>query len=144
MGFGLPAAIGAQVGRPDMLVIDIAGDGSILMNIQELVTAVHNRLPVKVAILNNGYLGMVRQWQELFHRRRYSSVSLEGNPDFVKVAEAFGARGMRICDVDEVEDALREAFAAEGPVVMDFRVEPEENVFPMVPPNGAINAMIEG
>jgi len=142
MGFGFPAAIGAQVAKPDHLVVDIAGDGSFQMNVQELATAVHNRLPVKVAILNNGYLGMVRQWQQLFYNRRYSATRLEGNPDFVRLAEAYGAKGMRITHPDEVRPALEEAFASPETVIMDFQVDPEENVFPMVPAGGAINQMI--
>ena len=142
MGFGFPAAIGAQVGCPDRLVVDIAGDGSIQMNIQELTTAVHNKLPVKICIMDNGYLGMVRQWQELFYNRRYSYTTLSGNPDFVKVAEAFGAKGVRIERKEDVTAALKEAFASPDVVVMDFIIEPEENVFPMVPAGEAINRMI--
>jgi acetolactate synthase-1/2/3 large subunit len=144
MGFGLPAALGAQVGCPDRVVFDIAGDGSIQMNIQELATAVHNKLPVKVAILNNGYLGMVRQWQELFYDKRYSQTQLNGNPDFVKLAEAFGAAGLRIEKTKEVRPAIEKALEIDGPVVMDFVVEPEENVFPMVPAGEAIDRMIGG
>ncbi len=143
MGFGLPAAIGAQLGAPGQLIIDIAGDGSIQMNIQELATAVNNKLPVKIAILNNGYLGMVRQWQELFYQRRYSSTPLK-NPDFVKLAEAYGAKGMRVTRKEDVVPALKEAFATDNVVVMDFIVEPEENVFPMVPAGEAINRMLSG
>ena len=142
MGFGFPAAIGAQMAKPDHLVIDIAGDGSFQMNIQELATAVHNRLPVKVAILNNGYLGMVRQWQQLFYNKRYSGTRLNGNPDFVKVAEAYGARGMRVTKRADVRAAIAEAYATPETVIMDFAVDPEENVFPMVPAGEAINRMI--
>lgn len=142
MGYGFPAAIGAQVGCPDRVVFDIAGDGSIQMNIQELTTAVVNKLPVKVAILNNGYLGMVRQWQELFYKKRYSSVELQGSPDFVRLAEAYGAVGMRITKKEEVKKAIKEALKVKKPVFMDFRIEPEENVFPMVPAGHAINKMI--
>jgi len=142
MGFGFPAAIGAQVACPECLVIDVAGDGSIQMNIQELATAVYNKLPVKIAILNNGFLGMVRQWQELFYNRRYSGTVLNGNPDFVRVAEAYGAHGMRISKPEEVRPALEKAFSIDGPVVMDFMVDPEENVFPMVPAGEAIDRMI--
>ena len=142
MGYGFPAAIGAQVGCPDRLVIDIAGDGSIQMNIQELTTAVHNKLPIKICILDNGYLGMVRQWQELFYKRRYSYTTLAGNPDFVKVAEAYGATGVRVERREDVAPALREAFGSPEVVMMDFIVEPEENVFPMVPAGEAINRMI--
>jgi len=144
MGYGFPAAIGAQVGCPDRVVFDIAGDGSIQMNIQELATAVANELPVNVAILNNGYLGMVRQWQELFFDRRYSHTHLVGNPDFVKVAEAYGATGIRVERKEQVRPALERAVAASGPVFIDFRVAPEENVFPMVPAGEAIDQMISG
>lgn len=119
MGYGFPAAIGAQVGCPDRLVVDIAGDGSIQMNIQELTTAVRNDLPVKVIILNNGYLGMVRQWQELFYKRRYSATRLNGNPDFVKVAEAFGARGLRLTDPKDIRCAIEETIRTDGPVFLD-------------------------
>ncbi|MBF4510347.1 MAG: biosynthetic-type acetolactate synthase large subunit [Aeromicrobium sp.] len=145
MGFGLPAAIGAQLGRPDHLVIDIAGDGSIQMNSQELATAAINKLPVKVIILNNGYLGMVRQWQELFYDKRYSSSTLPQDcPDFVKLAEAYGAFGIRATTPAELDDALVAAFAFDGPAVVDVRVEREENVFPMVAPGGSIDEMLGG
>ncbi|MFQ5454805.1 MAG: biosynthetic-type acetolactate synthase large subunit [Nitrospirota bacterium] len=142
MGFGFPAAIGAQKAFPNKLVIDIAGDGSIQMNIQELATAVIYKLPVKIAILNNGYLGMVRQWQQLFYDRRYSSSFLEPHPDFVKLAEAYNVVGLRAVKPDEVEGVIREAIRIPGPVVMDFQVAPEENVYPMVPAGCAINEMI--
>ncbi|MEE8317274.1 MAG: biosynthetic-type acetolactate synthase large subunit, partial [Candidatus Omnitrophota bacterium] len=142
MGYGFPAAIGAQVGCPKKTVFDIAGDGSIQMNIQELTTAVANKLPVKIAILNNGYLGMVRQWQELFYKKRYSHTKLECCPDFVKLAEAYGAVGMRITKKDQVRKAIKDALKVKRPVLMDFQVEPEENVFPMVPAGQAINKMI--
>ena len=144
MGYGFPAAIGAQVGCPDAVVFDIAGDGSIQMNIQELATAVANNLPVNVAIINNGYLGMVRQWQELFFQRRYSHTKLVGNPDFVKVAEAYGATGILVERKEEVRAAVERAVATPGPVFIDFRVLPEENVFPMVPAGEAIDQMISG
>jgi len=144
MGFGLPAAIGAQLGRPDKIVFDIAGDGSILMNSQELATAVHYQVPVKVAILNNQFLGMVRQWQEIFNDRRYSSTDLTSAPDFVKLAEAYGLVGIRATRPEEVRPALEKAINTPGPVIIDFWVEREENVFPMVPPGGAINAMLGG
>ena len=144
MGYGFPAAIGAQIGCPDRLVVDIAGDGSIQMNIQELATARLNDLPIKIIILNNGYLGMVRQWQELFYNRRYSHTTLTGNPDFVKLAEAYGARGVRITEKDQVRPALEEALNTRDLFVMDFVVAPEENVFPMVPAGEAINRMIGG
>jgi acetolactate synthase-1/2/3 large subunit len=146
MGFGLPAAIGAQFGRPGEVVFVIAGDGSLQMNIQEMSTAVYNKLPIKIALLNNGYLGMVRQWQELFYNRRYSHTYLAGgSPDFVKLAEAYGAVGMRIERSGEVLPAIRKAMEVKDvPVLMDFRVAPEENVFPMVPAGGAIDRMIHG
>ncbi|MDL1970546.1 MAG: biosynthetic-type acetolactate synthase large subunit [Candidatus Desulfofervidaceae bacterium] len=144
MGYGLPAAIGAQVAFPDKLVLDIAGDGSIQMNIQELATAVGNRLPVKVAILNNGYLGMVRQWQQLFYKRRYSQTSLEHSPDFVKLAEAYGAVGLRATKPDEVEPVIKKALSINAPVLMDFIIEPEENVYPMVPAGAPITKMLLG
>ena len=144
MGYGFPAAIGAQIGYPDKTVFDIAGDGSFQMNIQELATAVQNKVPVKIAILNNGYLGMVRQWQELFYKKRYSHTSLAGSPDFVKVAQAYGATGIRIEKKSEVKPALKKAVSVNGPVVLDFRVEEEENVYPMVPAGVAVNQMISG
>lgn len=143
MGFGFPAALGVQVGCPERIVFDIAGDGSIQMNIQEMMTAVVNKLPVKIAILNNGYLGMVRQWQELFYKRRYSQTSIE-SPDFVKLAQAYGAKGIRVQKKSEVEKAIKEALDTDNVVMMDFIVEPEENVFPMVPAGEAINRMIGG
>ncbi|MGE5557536.1 MAG: biosynthetic-type acetolactate synthase large subunit [Bacillota bacterium] len=142
MGFGFPAAIGAQVGCPETTVFDIAGDGSFQMNIQELATAVSNSLPVKVAILNNQYLGMVRQWQEVFHNRRYSNTCLESNPDFIRIAEGYGARGILVRKPEEVAPAIKEALKYRGPVVMDFRVVREENVYPMVPPNSPIHKML--
>ncbi|MBI5181147.1 MAG: biosynthetic-type acetolactate synthase large subunit [Nitrospirae bacterium] len=142
MGYGFPAAIGAQAAFPDRLVFDIAGDGSIQMNIQELATAVLNNLPVKVAILNNQYLGMVRQWQELFFDKRYSSVNLAGSPDFVKLAEAYGAVGLRAVEPSDAEGVIKEAIKVKKPVLMDFVVDREEDVFPMVPAGGAINQMI--
>lgn len=142
MGFGLPAALGAQVAQPNKLVIDIAGDGSIQMNMQEMSTAVQYGLPIKVAILNNGHLGMVRQWQELFYGKRYSSTVLQATPDFVKMAEAFGAVGLRATKPSEVEAVIKQAFNTPGPVIMEFMVEPEENVYPMVPPAGANTDML--
>ena len=144
MGYGLPAAIGAQLACPGRRVIDVAGDGSIQMNIQELATAVQNKLPVVVCILNNGHLGMVRQWQQLFYKSRYSGTILEGNPDFVKLAEAYGALGRRVTEAKDVRGALDEALASGRTYVLDFVVEPEENVFPMVPAGEAIDRMIGG
>ena len=142
MGYGFPAAIGAQAAFPDRTVIDIAGDGSIQMNIQELATAVQYQLNVKVMILNNGFLGMVRQWQSLFYRGRYSHTSMAVSPDFVKLAEAYGAYGIRVDKPTEVEDAIRKALSIKGPVFVDFHVEPEEDVYPMVPAGAPINNML--
>lgn len=142
MGYGFPAAIGAQVAFPDRLVVDIAGDGSIQMNIQELATAVNYELPVKIVILNNGFLGMVRQWQELFYEKRYSHTNISGQvPDFVKLAEAYGALGLRTAKPEEVESVLKQGLEAPGPVIMDFIVEPEEGVYPMVSPGAALTEM---
>ncbi len=142
MGFGLPAAIGAQIAFPDRLVVDIAGDGSIQMNIQELATAVQCGLPVKVVILNNGYLGMVRQWQELFYDKRYACTGMDHQPDFVKLAEAYGAVGLRATRPEEIESVLSQGLATPGPVLMDFVVEREECVYPMVPAGAAITEML--
>nr|WP_287568053.1 biosynthetic-type acetolactate synthase large subunit [Thermodesulfobacterium sp.] len=142
MGFGFPAAIGAQIGNPDKLVIDIAGDGSIQMNIQELATAVEQRLPIKIIILNNGFLGMVRQWQELFYGKRYSAVKFQVIPDFVKLAEAYGAVGMRITRPEEVEPALKKVLQTNSLVILDIHIAPEEGVFPMVPAGKATTEMI--
>lgn len=144
MGFGLPAAIGAQVGRPEAVVFDIAGDGSIQMTSQELATAVQFQLPINIAILNNRYLGMVRQWQELFYEKRYSQTDLTGAPDFVKLAEAYGAEGIRVTRVEEVRPVLERAIASPKPVVIDFVIAREENVFPMVPPGGSLTKMLGG
>ncbi len=142
MGFGLPAAIGAQVACPDRLVVDVSGDGSFQMNVQELGTIVHYGLPVKVVILNNSYLGMIRQWQELFYGRRYSQSDMAHKaPDFVKLAEAYGIKGLRATKPAEVKRVLKEGLETPGPVVMDFHVEPEENVFPMVKPGTPLTEM---
>ncbi|MDD2703627.1 MAG: biosynthetic-type acetolactate synthase large subunit [Candidatus Omnitrophica bacterium] len=143
MGFGFPAAMGVKTGCPGKVVFDIAGDGSIQMNIQELATCVCNKIPVKVAILNNGFLGMVRQWQELFYKKRYSYTCLY-NPDFVKLAESYGAVGIKITRKEDVRQALEKAIAIDNVVFLDFHVEPEENVFPMVPAGEAVNRMIGG
>ncbi len=143
MGFGLPAGIGAKVGRPDIPVFVVDGDGSFMMTMQEVVTAVHYKIPVKVAIINNGYLGMVRQWQELFYEKRYSEVDLSIQPDFVKLAEACGAVGFRAEKPSEVREILEEAMRIEDrPVIMDFHVDREENVFPMVPAGKSYKDMI--
>jgi acetolactate synthase-1/2/3 large subunit len=143
MGYGFPAAMGAHFARPDEVVFDIAGDGSFQMNIQELGTVAHNNIPVKVAVLNNMFLGMVRQWQELFYDRRYSYTELPP-VDFVKIAAAYGVEGMRVDSPDGVREALSAAIDTDGPFVLDFRIEREENVFPMVPAGAAINEMITG
>jgi acetolactate synthase-1/2/3 large subunit len=142
MGYGFPAAIGAQVANPGRTVIDIAGDGSIQMNIQELATAVIYDLPVKVAILNNHYLGMVRQWQELFFKERYSHSHLKNIPDFVKVAEAYGAVGLRATKPSEVEPVIREALRVKKTVFMDFEIDWKEKVYPMVPAGASIDEMM--
>ncbi|HQP71262.1 MAG TPA: biosynthetic-type acetolactate synthase large subunit [Methanoculleus sp.] len=141
MGYGFPAAIGAHFARPGETVVDVAGDGSFQMNIQELATVAHNNIPVKVVILNNMYLGMVRQWQELFYERRYAYTELSP-VDFVKVANAYGVEGMRVEEKADVRGALETALSHDGPFVLDFRIEREENVFPMVPAGAAINEMI--
>lgn len=138
MGFGLPAAIGAAIGRPDRDVVVITGDGSIQMCIQELATVVQENLPVKIVLINNGYLGMVRQWQEMFYKGRYKEVDLRpGMPDFVKLAEAYGIRGLRVRQLGELADAMAETRAHDGPVLLEVVVHEEENVFPIVPPGGA-------
>jgi acetolactate synthase-1/2/3 large subunit len=144
MGYGLPAAIGAQIACPDDIVFDIAGDGSIQMNIQEMATAVSNKLPIKIAILNNGYLGMVRQWQQLFYDRRYSHTDIGyTNPDFIKLAEAYGAMGIRVQTPEEVEPALQRALeCTDIPCIIDFIVAREENVMPMIPAGGSIDKMM--
>jgi acetolactate synthase-1/2/3 large subunit len=142
MGYGFPAAIGAQAAFPNKLVVGIAGDGSFQMNSQELATIVQYKLPIKVAILNNCYLGMIRQWQEFFYEKRYSSSCLEGTtPDFVKLAEAYGAIGLRAMKVEEVVPTLKKAFSIPEPVIIDFVVDPEENVYPMVAAGEPLNQM---
>ncbi len=142
MGFGLPAAMGAKIGCPDDAVVCITGDGSFQMNAQELATCVQNGIDVKVFIMNNGYLGMVRQWQELFWDRRYSHVDTGSFPDFVKLAEAYGATGMRVFDKSTLVDQMRAALETEGTVVMDVRVSAEENVYPMIAPGQAARDMV--
>lgn len=142
MGYGFPAAVGAQAGNPDKLVIDIAGDGSIQMNIQEMATAVQYNLPVKICILNNQYLGMVRQWQGLFYDKNYSSTDMSHAPDFVKLAEAYGATGFRATKPEEVEEVIKKGIETEGPVIMEFVVDREENVYPMVPAGAPITKML--
>ncbi len=144
MGFGLPAAIGAKCAFPDRLVVDIAGDGSIQMNIQELATAAQYNIAVKVVLLNNGFLGMVRQWQELFYEKRYSFTDMTYAPDFVRLAEAFGVVGLRATKPEEVEAVLKEGLSLNKPVLMDFRVSREECVYPMVHPGESISEMTLG
>ncbi len=142
MGYGLPAAMGAQAAFPDRQVITVCGDGGVQMNIQEMATLVQNRLPVKIVILNNNFLGMVRQWQELFFDRRYSSTCLELPIDFVKLAEAYGAKGFSTAKPDEVEEIIKQGFAEEGPVIMEFKIAREEKVLPMVPAGASLNEMV--
>jgi len=144
MGYGLPAAMGVQVAYPDALCIDIAGEASILMNIQEMATLAQYRLPVKVFILNNEYMGMVRQWQELLHGGRYSESYSAALPDFVKLAESFHAKGLRATEADQLDDVIREMIAYPGPVIADIAVDQKENVFPMIPSGAAHNEMILG
>jgi len=143
MGFGLPASIGAQFGKPDKMVFDIAGDGSIQMISQEFATAVSNNLPIKIILLNNGNLGLVKQWQELFFKERYSAVFVKGCVDFVKLVEAYGGVGIRVKEKDEVEKAIREAIKIKNLVLIDFWIDPEENVFPFVAPGSSIGEMID-
>jgi len=142
MGFGLPAAMGAQVGCPEDTVVCVAGDGSVQMNMQELATCAEEKIPIKVFIMNNGYLGMVRQWQELFWDRRYSHVDMGQYPDFVKLADAYGATGIRLTDKSTLVTDMRAALATEGPVVVDVRVTREENTYPMIAPGQAARDMV--
>jgi acetolactate synthase I/II/III large subunit len=144
MGYGLPAAIGVQIAHPEALVVDIAGEASILMNIQEMSTACQYRLPVKVFILNNEYMGMVRQWQELLHGGRYSESYSAALPDFVKLAEAFGGVGLRASRPSEVDDLIKEMLAVDKPVIADICVDKLENCFPMIPSGAAHNEMLLG
>jgi acetolactate synthase I/II/III large subunit len=144
MGYGLPAAMGVQVAHPDALVIDVAGESSILMNIQEMSTLAQYRLPVKVFILNNEYMGMVRQWQELLHGGRYSESYMESLPDFVKLAEAFGAVGLRATKPDEVDDVIDEMIATDNSVIADIAIDKAENCFPMIPSGAAHNEILLG
>ncbi|MGI8597527.1 MAG: biosynthetic-type acetolactate synthase large subunit [Thermoleophilaceae bacterium] len=142
MGFGLPAALGAQVANPDATVVCVAGDGSLPMNVQELATCVMEDIPVKVFLMNNFYLGMVRQWQELFWERRYSAVDMGTSPDWVKLAEAFGATGLRATEKSTLLDTMRQALETPGPVVLDVHVSKEENVYPMIPAGAAARDMV--
>jgi acetolactate synthase-1/2/3 large subunit len=142
MGFELPAAMGVQAGKPDAPVWSIAGDGGFQMVSQELATVAEEKLPVKIALFNNGYLGMVRQWQQFFYEGRYADTSLEVSPDYVKLAEAYGAVGLRATKPEEVRPALEEAIRLRRPVVLDFVVKMTENVFPMIPTGGSIKDML--
>ena len=144
MGYGLPAAMGVQVAHPHATVIDIAGEASFLMNMQELSTIQQYRLPVKSFILNNFYMGMVRQWQELLHGGRYSESYMESLPDFVKLADAFGMVGLRATRPDELDDVIGEMIASDRPVIADIQVDPAENCFPMIPSGAAHNEMLLG
>jgi acetolactate synthase-1/2/3 large subunit len=142
MGYGLPAAVGVQMAHPGATVIDVAGEASILMNIQEMSTAVQYRLPVKIFILNNKWMGMVRQWQELLHGGRYSESYTAALPDFVKLAEAFGGRGLRATTVDELDGAIRDMLETPGPVILDVAVDEAEMCFPMIPGGAAHNEIM--
>ncbi|TGE38790.1 biosynthetic-type acetolactate synthase large subunit [Desulfosporosinus fructosivorans] len=142
MGYGLPAAVGAQIARPDDLVVLITGDGSLQMSIQELGTIAQNKLPIKIILLNNGVLGMVRQWQKTFYEERFSSIQLDGNPDFVKVAEAYGMLGINVDSPDQVKNAISQAIHHPGPVLVNFTISPNEAVLPLVPPGKEITEMI--
>jgi acetolactate synthase-1/2/3 large subunit len=142
MGFGLPAAIGAQFARPDKLVFSIVGDGGFQMSIPELATIVNHALPIKIVVMNNGYLGMVRQWQTLFHNNRLSQVELSCFPDVEKLAGAYGFKGRTVEKVEELAAALENAVREPGPYLLNVKVSPTENVYPMVPAGGAINEMM--
>jgi acetolactate synthase-1/2/3 large subunit len=144
MGYGLPAALGAQIGHPEGRVICVSGDASVMMNIQELATIAQYQLPVKLVILNNGYMGMVRQWQEMFHGERYSQSYFESLPDFVALAEAFHIKGMRVTKAGDLDDAIKTMLVHEGPVLMDLVVEKQENVFPMIPAGAGHNEIVLG
>lgn len=142
MGYGFPAAIGAQFAYPNKLVIDVSGDGSFQMNLQELITAVSNKLPVKVLLLNNGCLGMVRQLQDLFYGGRLNAVDIPDQPDFVKLAEAYGAEGYRVAKLEDLESTLRTAFASPNTAIIDVIVERDENVYPTVPSGASLDEML--
>jgi acetolactate synthase-1/2/3 large subunit len=143
MGYGLPAAIGAQFAQPEKTVIAVVGDGGFQMTLSELATAAIHKLPIKVMIINNNYLGMVRQWQSLFYENRLSGVDLKGNPNFVKLAESYGVKGFRIRRSADVRRIIRAALEYnDGPCVIDVEVEKEDNVFPMIPAGGAVGDMI--
>ena len=143
LGFGFPAGLGAKVGRPDKTVWSIAGDGGFQMTMCDLATAVESQIDVKFAILNNGVLGMVHQWQEFFYDRYFFATVYTGNPDFVKIAEAYGIKGIRVTDKAQVVGAIQEAMETPGPVVVDFRVKPDEQVYPMIPAGESVKEMME-
>ena len=143
MGFEVPAALGVQVGRPDSTVWSIAGDGGFQMTMSELATVAENDLPIKYAILNNNMLGMITQWQDMFYEKGYYANAYTGSPDFVKLAEAFGIRGLRCESQESLEEVIREAMEHAGPVVVDFRVRAEENVYPMIPSGQSIEELID-
>ena len=144
MGYGLPAAVGVQIAHPDKLVIDIAGEASVLMTMQEMSTAVQYNLPIKIFVLNNQYMGMVRQWQELLHEKNYSESYSEALPDFVKLAEAYGCKGIKVDNPDELDSKIKEMIDHNGPVIFDCQVDPNENCFPMIPSGKPHNQMILG
>jgi len=144
MGYGFPSAIGAQMGNPDKLVISINGDGGMQMCSQELAICAINNIPVKIVVINNQVLGMVRQWQELIYDNRYSHIDLAGSPDFVKLAEAYGVKGLRATNKEEAQRAWKEAMDTPGPVLVEFVVRKDENVYPMVAQGSTIDEMIMG
>lgn len=144
MGYGLPAAVGSQIARPEDLVVLFTGDGSFQMCIQELATVAHNNLPIKIMLMNNGVLGMVRQWQKMFYEKRYSQTDLHTNPDFIKVAEGYGIRGIRVDSYEQVRSAISEAIKHTGPVLLDFMISSDEDVLPMVAPGKPITEMLGG
>jgi len=143
MGYEVPAAMGAQLGRPDRVVWSVAGDGGFQMTMSELATIVENNLPVKFALFNNGNLGMVRQWQDVFYNKDYFATWWTRNPDFVKLAEAFGMLGIRVTERDQSIDAIKQAMDHSGPVLVEFVVVEEENVYPMIPPGLTTDALME-
>ena len=143
MGYEVPAAIGAKIAAPDRQVWSIAGDGGFQMTMCELATAMENKVAVKYAIFNNNYLGMVRQWQEIFYEKRYSGVAYQNNPDFVKLAEAYGMLGIRVTEKNQVVPAIEQANETDGPVILDFMVQDEENVYPMIPSGQSVKELIE-
>ena len=143
MGFEVPAALGAQVGQPDKVVWTIAGDGGFQMTLTELATMVEANAPVKIALINNFSLGMVRQWQELFYEKDYFATLYTGNPDWVKLADAYGIKGIKVTEKDGVETAIEQAMNTPGPVLVDFQVDKEENVYPFIPPGGGVEQLIE-